>query len=324
MRENTGGFINFVETLSQILAMNETINTYMEKLDENYTCSFVHLEEDKKIYLGDKNARTCRFCKKSEPEVHFKQDTHALPEFTGNKYLFSYYECDECNQKFSVIESNMAEYMKLYHTMSQVKGKKGVPSFKPNMQQNSRIDVGEDNVKIQSYEGDDFSVDINETDKVITINGARTYVPSLVFKCLTKIALTIMPEEELVNFVEIMEWVCDDKKILKKLPPVFFHMYAGIKPFDFITYALFKRKATHKEPVPYMMFILTYSNFVFQLPIVSKKMDIGLGDMKFYCCPTPIDIDQGKVIRETLDLSSDERKIRESCSINMGYEWLEE
>lgn len=304
--------------------MNEIIGKHLSMLNDNYTPLFVHLDEDKTIYLGDKKTLTCRFCKRSKPEVNFKQDTHALPEFTGNKYLFSYYECDDCNQKFSVLESNMAEYMKLYHTMAQVKGKKGVPSFKPNMQQNSRIDVGADKVNIQSHEGDDFSFDINEVNKIITINGARTYVPSLVFKCLTKIALTIMPETELVNFVETMEWVYSDKKILNKLPPVLFHMYAGMKPFDFISCTLFRRKETHKDSVPYMMFMLAYSNFVFQLPIISKKMDMKLGDMNFHYIPTPIDIEQGKIIREILDLSSDERKVRESCSINMGYGWLEE
>lgn len=324
MHESTSRIINFVKTLSQILAMDEIINTHIEKLDENYSPLFMHLNEGKKLYLGDKNAATCRFCKRSEPEVHFKQDTHALPEFTGNKYLFSYYECDDCNQKFSVLESNMAEYMKLYHTMAQVKGKKGVPSFKPNMQQNSRIDVREDKVNIQIHEGDDFSFIINKASKVIHLNGTRTYVPSLVFKCLTKMALTIMPEKELVNFVETMEWVYSDKKILKKLPPVLFHVYAGIKPFDFITCALFKRKAAHKESVPYMMFMLAYSNFVFQLPVISKEMDMESTDMNFYYIPTPIDLEQGKIIREILDLSSEERKVRESCSINMGYEWLEE
>lgn len=305
--------------------MNEIMKTLLKDLDDNYTLSFkVHLNEDKKIYLGDKNATTCRFCKRTEPEVHFKQDTHALPEFMGNKYLFSYYECDDCNQKFSILESNMAEYMKLYHTMSQVKGKKGIPSFKPNMQQKSRIDVGEDKVNIQIYEGDDFSYNINEDNKIITINGTRTYIPSLVFKCLTKMALTIMPENELVNFVETLEWVYDDKKMLNKLPPVYFHMYAGIKPFDFITCALFKRKETHKEPVPYMMFMLAYSNFVFQLPVISKKMDIKFNDMIFFNIPTPIDIEEGKLNREKLDLSSDEKKVREPCSINMEYGWMEE
>jgi hypothetical protein len=51
-----------------------------------------------KIFLGDKNSRICRFCGQAKPEVSFRKEAHALPESIGNKSLFTYYECDACNQ----------------------------------------------------------------------------------------------------------------------------------------------------------------------------------------------------------------------------------
>ena len=55
---------------------------------------------DNFIYLGNKDYKVCRFCGKKESEVTFNKIAHATPECTGNRYLASYYECDECNKKF--------------------------------------------------------------------------------------------------------------------------------------------------------------------------------------------------------------------------------
>lgn len=111
----------------------------MERLrffDDNYVPSIVfHLNQENKIYLGEKYNRKCRFCNKIDGEVTFKNIAHAIPEFTGNKKLIAYYECDICNSKFSrLLESHMANYMNFWHTFSQVKGKKGVPSFQTKKQ----------------------------------------------------------------------------------------------------------------------------------------------------------------------------------------------
>lgn len=53
-----------------------------------------------KIFLGDKDGRKCRFCGRAKPEVSFRKEAHALPESIGNESLFTYYECDTCNQAF--------------------------------------------------------------------------------------------------------------------------------------------------------------------------------------------------------------------------------
>src|SRR5688572_3863804 len=55
--------------------------------------------------------RVCRFCKKTMPEVTFKNDAHLVSRFLNNKTLFSDFECDKCNNKFGHMESDLASFI---------------------------------------------------------------------------------------------------------------------------------------------------------------------------------------------------------------------
>ena len=58
------------------------------------------VQPGKKIILGEKEDRKCRFCGKRPPEVSFRKIAHAIPEALGNKSIQSLYECDSCNEAF--------------------------------------------------------------------------------------------------------------------------------------------------------------------------------------------------------------------------------
>jgi hypothetical protein len=94
-----------------------------------------------KIFLGDKQNRRCRFCGKTEPEVSFRNDAHALPECTGNKSLFTYYECDVCNKAFGDgCDNDFGNWSLPMRTMSRIRGKNGIPIIKQGPSGASRID----------------------------------------------------------------------------------------------------------------------------------------------------------------------------------------
>ncbi|MDV4068904.1 hypothetical protein CMT34_11945 [Elizabethkingia anophelis] len=58
----------------------------------------------------DKIAK-CRFCGKDSSETTFKMESHILPQFIGNKFVVSNFECDQCNEKFSrILENDFATY----------------------------------------------------------------------------------------------------------------------------------------------------------------------------------------------------------------------
>ncbi|OLY93656.1 HNH endonuclease [Cnuella takakiae] len=68
-----------------------------------------------KNYLSDTVRKKCRFCKSKFPDVKFKSVAHAIPEYTGNKSLIATFECDNCNQYFSKLESEFANFMLPYN-----------------------------------------------------------------------------------------------------------------------------------------------------------------------------------------------------------------
>lgn len=313
--------------------MNTETDKLIQLLDENYTSLItIHLNENKFIYLGDKNNRICRFCGKQHPDVTFNNEAHAIPEFIGNKRLITYYECDTCNSKFSkLLENHMANYMNLHHTLSQVRGKNGVPSFKSNLKK-SRIDLTSSNIKMESHEGDDI-FELDESTKILKITGTRaTYIPIAIYKCLTKMALTIMPQNELDNFKNTLNWINEEDHSvsqynLKSLYALFAFV-PGPKPFEFITCALLKRKPDHKKVVPYMLFLLTYGNFIFQiyLPLCKDDFKFSGGKFEIIFIPTPIDMILGKkaIHRRQIDFNSKEKVKGEKVTISMHYEYMED
>src|SRR5262245_65876053 len=58
--------------------------------------------------LGQK-PQVCRFCSRTKPEVTFRKEAHAVPELAGNGTLISFYECDECNNRFSAFEDDLGK-----------------------------------------------------------------------------------------------------------------------------------------------------------------------------------------------------------------------
>jgi len=313
--------------------MDEQTKEIMDFLEQNYIpLEAIYLNEEKKIFLGSKENRVCRFCGKSAPDVTFKKIAHAIPEFTGNKRLFSYYECDDCNGKVSsLMESHMANYMNIWHTFSQVRGKRGVPSFKTSAKK-SRVDLLDSGLNIQDHEGDEI-IELDEEKKQIKITATRaTYTPIAIYKCLTKIALTVMPENELGKFKNAMAWLFEEKHDESKYNLnaliLLFSFAPGIHPFDFQTCMLFKRKDNHKDNVPYMLFLLTYSNFAFQiyLPLCSEDKKFFGKQFTIKFIPTPIDLKEGihTMVRRQINLSSTEAVKGEKESVTMGFGSLKE
>ena len=307
---------------------SKSVTDRLEFLDRNYEqIVSYHLSDNKKIALGDKSSRKCRFCDKGEKETSFKNEAHAIPEFIGNKTLVALYECDICNAKFSkLLESQMANCFNLWHTVSQVKGKKGVPSFKTN-QKKSRIDVKELNVEIINNESDQLA-NYDNNKKTLTLKAKKaTYIPIAVYKCLVKMALTIMPSDELKNFRTTIAWINENEHInspqnLKSLFILRTLVY-GVNPFPFVSCMLLRRKSDALDNVPFMLFIVTYGNFAFQihLPLCIEDIKLINSEVKMIYIPTYIDIDENfkEITRENLNFNSKQPIKGEIETIQMRF-----
>lgn len=303
----------------------------LKEIDENYkVLNLFHLDVQKKIFLGDKENKCCRFCGKNSNETTFKKLAHTIPEFVENYKLFSLYECDVCNENFSKnLENHMSSYMNLHHSLSQVKGKRGIPSFKIGGNK-SRLDWNKDGLSIQEYEEDNFKIiERDENNKTIKIQGKRaTYIPIAVYKCLTKMALSIMDKDEIVNFKNTIKWINepDHSKSNYQIGNLkaIFTFITGKKSSHTVCFLLKRRKNNNNE-VPYMLFFLSYSNFNFQIYLPLCELDKHLLNktVKIYSVPNVFEIDDEQFDGQTrtlLDLSSIDKVKDEIVEIFHSYD----
>jgi hypothetical protein len=255
--------------------------------------------------LGTENV--CRFCGRRPPEATFRKLAHAVPELVGNKRLFSLYECDGCNSDFSAFEDELAKSAAIFLFSAQVKGKKGVPKLR-SRQKLSRAEINEHGVSFQEH-ADDPMISIDETTRTARLKlKHQRYRPLGVYKALTKMALTLMPEHELNAFPEAMKWIkapIAQGAIVK--PSICLRTFIpGPRPIPEPHVILLRRKPG--KDVPYSMLFLATGNTSFQV-IVPCPVHDGEGHAYSFP-PVPmttflnLDLAQGPPLHYQEDLSS--------------------
>jgi len=224
--------------------------------------------------LGSPQNKKCRFCGKDEKEVNFKDTAHVFPESIGNNVLASNYECDICNQYFgNTIENEYGNFFSLYHSIMQIKGKRGVPECSFKIPCSKRTDECADHCFKLSFINDKLTISVcenvdhqyvNLSDNSITISKpVGKCCPIAVFKTIAKMAITVMPIEELPFFTDTIKWIrnpehsnlYNDKKLLVRYQTI-----SGFNVTKYPHYFLFRRKKDVLDK-PYMLFNLTYGCF---------------------------------------------------------------
>lgn len=306
------------------MPMNEAIN----KVNKNYTlCKDFVLNENKPIYLGNKTERRCRFCGQTKEDgATFRKKAHALSHLIGNRYLLSYYECDECNEKFSHYESDFAEYLKPFHAVLKVCGRGGIPKYKQYL---SNIDNEDGILKINIFEEDPtIQLVVNKENKSLELTCRRSYIPINVYKTLLKMALTIMPDEDVVHFNKAIQLLDSKKPVIKGSLSVVEQIFGGgYDVFRYVSAFIFKRKEGVKDNVFAYTFILAYNNFCFQMPLIGCDLDKHLYGQKveMTVLPTPPLMVGYKLIHNhQIDLSSSEKVSNEDVRIQLRFEEMKE
>jgi hypothetical protein len=161
----------------------------------------------KKVFLGSRENRCCRFCAKRSPEVTFRKHAHAIPELLGNKSLFTYYECDACNELFGGgIENDFGNWSKPMRTVARIRGKTGVPTIK-RTHRGWRVEGVQGGLHVK-HEDVDPVFEVDEDNRQMTFKLPRDpYIPVAVLKAFVKMGLALLPDEEMPNFQSALEWV---------------------------------------------------------------------------------------------------------------------
>lgn len=271
--------------------------------------------------LGDKNRRICRFCGNTMPEVSFKNIAHAIPQLVGNRSLITYYECDVCNEKFSrILEDHLGKYLGAWRTLAQIRGSSGIPSYKTHT---SRIDVNEMLI-IQRHNVDDkpILVEHAEAKEVEICTIRQPYIPVAVYKCFVKMALSIIPEVEMQYFKNTLDWICEENHAINSIQDLQagFCFTPGPNPHKNITSYIYKRADKAQAGVPYMIYAITFNNFMYQVVLPFCERDKYLAGKKIKVPLFPVyQYEWGENQYSHINLSSIEVVENEELRMTMSY-----
>lgn len=201
----------------------EEINSIFEGVNSKYEIR-TYLGNTRKRFYGEKEKlrRICRYCHKSEAEgARFSQEAHAISDILGNKALYSYDECDSCNDYLgSHCEQDFAEFLRLDRCYFGIKGRDGVPVVRGQNFEMSHPDGQPINIKIFQGEAT-VSDNINE----IQLKYEMEYNPQNLYRALVKYFIGLGHKDKAHFFKNTGTWVKgidkSNKTIsIEKLPPI--------------------------------------------------------------------------------------------------------
>ena len=287
-------------------------------LDKHYSIlGWKLLNDTDMCYLGDPHNKKCRFCNRTESDgATFEKVAHCFPESIGNHFLASYYECDRCNAFFGdTIEGEFANYMNIYHSMSLIHGKKKIPDHVGTDRKSKLTQcAGKPILSVVSEPDMEESAIDCPTSAHVTIKGklieyedvAPPHYPIAVFKCFVKMALSVIPENELFIFQDTIQWLRErkhtnifgGKKLICR-----YKMIPGYNTTKYPCYWLFKRKGACQCAIyPYYVFGITYGNYSYAIEIpTNSDKNHSINDIPFPPIPFYAEKEQ------CIDLSSTER-----------------
>lgn len=232
--------------------------------------------------LKPKSERICRFCGLKMPEVRFSDDAHLLSEMIGNKEMFSDFECNTCNKKFSLYENELANFLGISRTILGVKTKGGVPNYKSAgkiLSAKHKSFFGNDIIIIAREDAENSMVkSLDAKAGRIELRYVKNpYSPLKVYKAFLKWALSIFNDQEIKdNYSNALDCL-NGKGIMKgciisgyKLP-----FQVNFEPRIF----LFKKKKA-KDKIHTHLAVFYFQNDIISLPIPLHKSDMLFYDGK--------------------------------------------
>lgn len=157
-----------------------------------------------KIHTGEQvfKNRVCRFCGRSNPEVKFKdENAHAIPDALGNKNVFCYDECTDCNNKLAPTEKQLIDYLNYRRSENGIKNKRNKVVHVTG--HNFDFDGPTHTLKITKY----AILAETENQYFVKLEGAEPISHLGIYKALCKIALDLIPRNLVEDFASAIKWI---------------------------------------------------------------------------------------------------------------------
>ncbi|MPS73038.1 MAG: hypothetical protein E2590_07770 [Chryseobacterium sp.] len=302
---------------------------HLKAFDDEYQLKSMYTPpiNNQRRQLKKISERTCRFCGKKSDETTFKGKPHIISRLFGNNSGVSDYECGKCNNHFSGFESDMANFLGLNRSVNAL-GVQTPPTFKSY---DGNIVAKKNN--FNGFEG--IEIESNKQGTIQKLDGGiiefnvihNPYIPINIFKCLLKIALTVIPDDEVENYKVCFDFLMENNNE-EYLAQHAKQIHKGLSGFNVrFPYVLFFRKRNLESKLPTHWIKLYYQDSYIQFYIPCHKDDEVLlrgEEITYPLCPPLIFADtqpQGIAKNyEKVDLSSNVMTKGKTSKLNLTFD----
>lgn len=237
----------------------------------------INSPDEPKIVIGSGEPLVCRYCGKNETQTSFREESHAIPIFLGNKTLIDRLECDVCNHHFgSHFENSFANYLNPLRPFQRVRGRDGIPVYKNGSYRISA--TSQDHVEMQMLQDETLEELEVEGENRLRFDLTRhAYYPTAVHKSLVKIAIALMDSSQHEEFLELKNWLLrtDHLPLATGMNIIEWSISGPVNPNRIICMLAKVRSEYQQEYFEYNL-IFCYSNMQYQLvlPVVSREIAV--------------------------------------------------
>ncbi len=232
---------------------------------QEYNISIPRADKHTQIGNAMKKNRKCRFCHQTTKDgATYKKVAHAIPAALGNQYLKLADECDECNGHFGdKVEPTLIELLNVQRVFLGIKSRGAQPEIE--FSNGKMFHNGKQMVVTSTNISEDASGTL-----VAQLGNAKSIIPLRFYQALSKIALSVIPEDELPSLERTIRWVRYNESVGKPLPKV----VVAIIPFppspsaEISLYV--RKKGTSRLPHVVCEFRLGCYMYVYVLPFSDK------------------------------------------------------
>ena len=258
-------------------------------LNYNKIAEFALSSKTKTKFGDNTEGRQCRFCKRKRPEAKFSKTAHSIPAMLGNKALFSNDECNLCNEIGSKLESHLSNLTEMTLRLSNVKGRGGTKTYEGSSGMSSIVSAGT-KIDVKFVQGNPLLRMDDDRRTIHVKDSTKPFVPAAIWKCLTKMALAIMPDDRIPMFARTCSWVIDQDH--HNVPEGFRHDYGWlISANGFFEqgsgYVMLLERRLDDSPLPHMLFVVSFTNLAFQISVPFSQRDDHLPSTGIPLLPVP-------------------------------------
>lgn len=239
---------------------------------KTFDYEFSDKDEKSKTYIGNPSYRRCRFCKRHEDQTTFKKTAHIIPASMGNRYLFTYEECDECNQAGGHLEDSFAKIIQLPRALGNSRTSSQAHSkFKTKHGSTIESSVDGQNRKVNYKPGDPYMNIRDLEDGTLRISTETQKLSYRnVGKALVRLGLNLMPDHQLGKFEHLRQWVLGNLEVVY---PFFYYVVPVEGEMRKTKLTLFKRARHNSNLAPFLL-AFTYKILIFVMPIPDVSFEV--------------------------------------------------